>query len=291
MGDLLQLGRCKNEPPPPQVKEEWTISSKGILVLLLIFIVSRHSHADRERAQALCAGFLGAMLIPEHLGREWAMAESVDVARLCREGQDQGLCAHVRSFRNGPLQNPALHGPWMDFVHILVSLMQAGADCAACKALLGRWLDRLVGLIEDTAHQNLDLLADPSKATVLMGKKRKLRIDEDLKRKWSFDDLLAKRVHSASQAARFAGFFGSSASGCTRAWEDQGLSQYMVASWKVFEHAGVVGISSDGKRLGNPAEETNTYTAWSADQNLAVWLPPQALFDVSVLIPASRNTH
>ena len=41
--------------------------------------------------------------------------------------------------------------------------------------------------------------------------------------------------------------------------------------------ASVLSISSDGKRLGQPAEETTIFAAWAGNSNLACWLPPMAI--------------
>lgn len=274
----MRVLRDRGEAMHPLVKNEFSIYTKALIVLFLQFMCVRHKAADKARAQAILAGLFNTMLGPEYMDRQWAMRESVAVAGLCQANLDRGLCFHLRDFRDHTLNGQPQHGPWNDFVSVVASLFQTSDACLACKELLNRWLTVLAGEIDKVANENSNLSTDVTKSTPLVGTKRKLRIDEDLKRRWSHDDLVEKRSHSASQAARLSGFFGKSGSGATRAWETQGLMQYTVASWKVFEHAEVVGISSDGKRLGNPAEETNTYAAWSADADVGVWLPPQVVF-------------
>lgn len=250
----------------------------GFLAFLLYFSLRRHRLEDRSRAQGLLAGLLGVVLPPDLLDRRWVMLQSALCAHLCNEQVQAGVCLHLRSFRGLALQMPPRGGPWVDMVDIVQLLATSSQGCSACSSLLGAWLGRLAENVDMQllADGGVRLLDDVAKAEAPRGAKRRLRVDEDLKRKWAIEDVGAKRAHSAAQAARLTGFYGNSYTGATRAWEDQHLSQYLVASWRVFEGTSVVSISSDGKRLGVPAEETNTYTAFSPEQNLAVWLPPQA---------------
>ena len=96
-----------------------------------------------------------------------------------------------------------------------------------------------------------------------LGSKRRLRIDEDLKQQWVMGDVLARRSHSAAQSVRSAGLVSTRNPGMTREWEDQLVRRHTVASWENFEAFGVVGISPDGKRVGVPKEETESYGAFS----------------------------
>jgi hypothetical protein len=79
-------------------------------------------------------------------------------------------------------------------------------------------------------------------------------------------DVRGKVARSASQAARCSGFYSQAGAGNVRGWEDQNLSVALVANWKCFETASVVGCTSDGKRVGKPAEETTSYLFTNGDE-------------------------
>ena len=51
-------------------------------------------------------------------------------------------------------------------------------------------------------------------------------------------------------------------------------NRFMAIPSDSLTQATVMSVSSDAKRLGNPAEEVTIFAAWSADADRSAWLPP-----------------
>ena len=65
--------------------------------------------------------------------------------------------------------------------------------------------------------------------------------------------------------------------GLAAAWVMEHLAHVAATSQRVFSNAQFVGVASDGKRLGSPAEETNVYMIWHGDKNYATWSKPMVI--------------
>ena len=62
-----------------------------------------------------------------------------------------------------------------------------------------------------------------------------------------------------------------------RSAEDQRLALYQAAAWLTFRTCTSLHIVVDGSRFGQPARELEVSYAFSADQQLGVWMPVQVL--------------
>ena len=131
----------------------------------------------------------------------------------------------------------------------------------------------IVPLIEQQAWSVAAAHTDPTKAPVqaCSGRKRR-RLDEDLKRAMCYDMIEQKRARNVSDAvASVGGVSRKNAQG----WIVRELLRYQAAAWKLCsDNMKALSISIDGKRVGQPAEETEAAAAWCFPANLAFWLPP-----------------
>ena len=83
--------------------------------------------------------------------------------------------------------------------------------------------------------------------------------------------VLDGRADQTRDGARLVGIGGSTAS----KWDEKEALKYQAACWKLCEQAGCsLSVALDGKRLGQPAEETEVFAAWVWPQEVAFWLPP-----------------
>ena len=52
------------------------------------------------------------------------------------------------------------------------------------------------------------------------------------------------------------------------------MTRYVVSGWEAFENTNVVGISNDGKRIGMPCEDTESFSAWNGLTDESMWMMP-----------------
>ena len=109
----------------------------------------------------------------------------------------------------------------------------------------------------------------------LQGRKRKLRVDEDLK-----SELLKRTVQGPQPDDKnmYAQLRPGNSSSTVAKWRHRMCHQQLHANWAVFSDGTSLSVALDATRLGNPGEETLALVAWSRSSSLekATWLPIQA---------------
>ncbi|CAE7456108.1 unnamed protein product, partial [Symbiodinium necroappetens] len=221
----------RGKPVSVDTHEEDGLTTIAALALLTDCALYRKRKKDRDHSQAFLNALVAALL-PSEAVRE--PEEFLATTRGCR---NEPRCLCMDGLKT-EMESCSSWG-WC-----LVESKKAGLSCSAVNVVHVHMLRSLADML---ARATAALPpADMSKCLKLWGIKKRLRLDEDLKRHFVSDGVQAGAFRSASQGVR---------------------------------QATVISISSDGKRLGQPAEETTVYAAWNADCDLAAWLPPMVSKD------------
>jgi hypothetical protein len=158
----------------------------------------------------------------------------------------------------------------VQLAELLCKLIVVSQSCTSTAA----WYRHLTGTLSATIDANvnggrLDEIVDISRHRV-GPTGRKMRLDEDACLQTALGQ---NRSHPCSSAAgRHNGWATSTAS----SFERRGLVAYVLTAPCHFEGIRHLCITTDGSRVGQPAEETNVYAAWSPECSRSAWLAPQA---------------
>jgi len=270
--------RSEEEVLDPHVRNEWTMSTIGVLALLVLWSTTSHSRAKRVRASAMLSAWMSRLLEPSLCTTSAFLRHVRSHASSCQQGLvTEGVCTHLVDCCKGCV-GADQRQVWNSAADIAASWYGLGAHCKAASACLSAVAQVWSGSM-DQRLGTLGLASDVTKETPMQGPKRKLRVDEDLRHHYSQGSVRSKRVHSGAQLAKAT---ADVAVETARRWDDQTLLQYRAAAWATFEEGNIVSIASDGSRIGDPAEETIVFIAWDAKSDRAVFLPPQAF---------SEHTH
>jgi hypothetical protein len=156
------------------------------------------------------------------------------------------------------------------FVWGLTHLVRLYHDCDAVNAFLQDILGELCATVEGSVakvgHSDLKRAkrADPSAA-------KRRRTDEDHKR-LTLATSAARRTSAASVVLADE----SAKPGAARCWAEAELCRLQSAGWAHFRDTACLTIVVDGKKLGNPSEETEVFLAVDGGTHKGMWLPPQA---------------
>ena len=271
-----------------RVHSEFSATTIGVLGILLHVAFMRKRSDERSIAKAVLSGFFMVMAEPAEMSRIRVGNMIARFAWMCPlrvEAANDAVCSHVDRLK-ALCNAPPCAGLHPDATNLLLQVFITAHYCEAAKALLQAWVRRMRASIDKNAFDDPRHNDDPQKCMLLEGRSQRLRIDEDLKRKWVEDLPRSGRVRSMTTAVMCDGVYSGS-TGNARKCQDDFLACYMVAGWEQGELArGVVALTSDGKRLGTPAVDTNTYSCWLAEQDLAFWLPnqvPRKLADANIM--------
>ncbi len=95
-------------------------------------------------------------------------------------------------------------------------------------------------------------------------------MDEDFRYEMVVGKVLRGETHGAAEGLRHKGLKPS----VGPQWEEQQMCVKQAASFIAFADAKRVHLSSDGSRVGCPAEETVASIAWDSDDNVGAVPPP-----------------
>lgn len=255
-------------------REEFCMSTPGVLATLLHWSISRHLNAEKHCSAVMLAALLRKVSDPKHLCQdEWQQTMSLRLAAPCCHVKAHGspCCGHLgevlREARPGAGQEP-----WLALSLGLGKLLQHCSVCPASKLALTSWVSQ-VAMHLNTRVGELNFECDPSKASLLRGAARRLRIDEDYKAAVSMELAKQKRVHSGSQLVKATAKHDPS---LVLKWQHEQLRKYQAAGHRSFEKSTVVCIAEDACRVGEPKQETMVYICWTAKDDKAMFLPVQA---------------
>ena len=254
-------------------KQEFTATSKGLLLMLLWLTISRRFPKDRRRAHALMQSLLDRTL--PGAGDSWhtKFEDMVAAARhRCEQSNGIGDCEHVAVFKD-MLIAKAADTPMDKLVTSMVSLMQlANGKCSTLKDVRAEFIDEAsccldASLLEGGFAVDLGSLCPAAQP----GSKRR-RIDEDFKSFVINQVVQKKKANSGSAFLRTA---TSVSPTMTSMWEEEHMAAYQVAMKRGFAAAKQVSVTSDAARLGDPPEETEIFLLWTPQGDCAAVAPPQ----------------
>eukprot|EP00971_Amphidinium_carterae_P109861 2176312-Amphidinium_carterae.1 len=229
------------------VRQEHTITTSGLLVLLLEWSVKRRRKIERVRCNEVLYQFLRGIVIIGEI-KEMLREALLEGVGECKMGVDSfGLCTHCQAVWVASETEVESHiACWVDH-----SLLNAGLETDILK-------DAWPPLLKHV---------DASGSAV-----KRPRLDEDMKRVATVGIIQSRRAHSASQLLRIYGL----GSPCTASrWEVKFLSEMFGRAKQAVGEVSSLHVVLDAARFGHPAVELLAMFGWSAENDIAMVLPPQ----------------
>jgi hypothetical protein len=259
-GDLLD----------PHVREEWSISSAGVLFWLLDWSRTRRDREDKKRCRELLRTFLAKTIDLNVVKRDTIVNIFGACAQLCPEydAVAETMCSHYVRIWEPILANAAPAWDWVVITNLLADLL--GSDCPTAKAVGGVAVKEIAKYI-DHRLPNLDLPKDVRKMEQMFALKKRRRIDEDFKKDLMSEGISHKKFHSASQFIHAATDMSTRLG---RAFEDRFTVQNCLAGREALQCTGVVAMCEDASKNGMPKEETWLFYLWDARAKMATYMPP-----------------
>lgn len=255
-----------------KLRQEAGVSTLGLLILLLGWSFARHRGEERSRALCSLEAWLmkvgDASLLPFNL---WEDVCTDPLRARCPNRRDgDRMCVHIAK-----LMTFSDSSTWRELAMLLHSAIVDATVCPSAAGLAEGFVRKIAQGVNGRVDQ-ISLPTNILKEEHFMAQsgKRKARVDEDFIELVSQEKVRQKKIHCGSQLARATGDVPESA---CRAWDEQFLCRYQAEAWKQFASATFVSVAEDGKRIGQPAEETQMYVAWTPTGDKAAVLPPQAL--------------
>ena len=257
---------------PLEPREEWLISTPGVAVVTMLIATTFRKRAHKAAARGLLHAFFAKLLGGSCLTSHPELQLDVPTLRQCDMFHDQAdpCCEHMKLvFAASGNEGVAEQARAAEALLVAAPLM------AVCPAT-ATWIKvALASLSHDIAeaipHKACRGDALQSRAAFRDDELKRRRIDEDLKKTVCTSMVLDGRADQTRDGARLVGIGGSTAS----KWDEKEALKYQAACWKLCEQAGCsLSVALDGKRLGQPAEETEVFAAWVWPQEVAFWLPP-----------------
>lgn len=253
--------------------DELTLTTVAVLAVVLCASFSLHKVATRNRCLAFLQTFFGRSLpntVVAQLG--WGTLGPRDFAA-CAGSADGRPCAHLKEALaswGGDCPEQQRLAQSLSDLHVWSS------ECSACRCVLRKLSHAIAAMIDDRL-ESFAYTDDPTKATPLdEAKKKKRRIDEDLKASVTIVTMAAHRApNPASLLRATANYSEKNACG----WVDRTLLQYQGASWFLGAQTETVVVSADASRVGNPGENVEVLAAqcFAPGSSSLVFLPPQVL--------------
>lgn len=253
-----------------KVRSEWSITTVGLLVLLMHISSDARSQKAKRMALGLLAAWLTVLVKAEESARLRSMVVGSSHLSSCQVFADSsGVCCHVQDIYRlvgMPEGRPSFVGEAL--ASCLVKLYAGGMTCRAFQHIMSDILPILatgmhLALLEK-GHSDLRRAAlyDPSRA-------KRRRCDEDLQAS------VMQRSASCSQSAgNILAIDGSSRRSGTN-WMEKMVCSFQSSAWLHFKGAPAVNLVMDAKRIGNPAEDTEVLLATNCGSLRSTWLPPQ----------------
>lgn len=253
-------------------QQEWAMTTFALLTLMLWWSTSRRRVVEKGMGEALLHGILLATLHGDvATDPMWGLLDPAFLQH-CRHGAlGQGPCCHYTAAREHMLlQEGAVSqlrcAQWLLTVH------KAGLECPML-AMWGAHLCKGLAAEVDRGVRAGDWSSDALKdATHLGGPKKKLRISEAY-RQATNTAVAEGRAISRTRVLKLGGDVCESSA---RSWDNHDAQVLLASGWQSFGKVSNLTLAPDASRLGNPAEDTEMFPAWTSDGNIAMWLCPQA---------------
>lgn len=259
-------------------RQEFMLSTAGVLCVLLGWALSRHTTSDRARARDILIGIAERLARPALDSLVWFHALVDEAHALCSAsaGAD-GRCQHIaqlQSVFDALVQDPVAQTLARTMCEIDRRIVADRLLCDATRSLRAALLSKVSGFF-DQAVATLERSDPLDEKTPKLGcMNKRPRIDEDLKRVVATSCVQEGRVASGAAWARATKRVSASS---TRSWEHTAMRTYMVAGSRLMKDGvTVLSLVEDASRIGDPAEDTMVYLAWSGKHNTGLYLPVQA---------------
>lgn len=237
-------------------RQEFMLSTVGVLCVFLGWALSRHTASDRARARDILIGIAEQLARPALDSLAWFHALVDEAHALCSQGAGaDGRCQHIAQLQSvfdalvQDLVAQALARTMRDIDHRIV------ADrllCDATRSLRAALLSKVSGFF-DQAVATLERSDPLDETTPKLGcMNTRPRIDEDLKRVVTTSCVQERRVASEAAWARATKRVSASS---TRSWEHTVMKDGVT----------VLSLVEDASRIGDPAEDAMVYLAWSGN--------------------------
>lgn len=252
-----------------KVQTEWSVSTFGLLGVLLFWSAKRHLRAERANAEAMLRAFVMQMKV-EGVEADMVSLHAPLVAPFRTTGLvENGMCCHLTGVLNARSSGDDAAFALVNFAR---NLNARAEECLACKNLLQTLLRHTERKIHDHLSDPDAFAMDMEKMTHVTFKKRKLRADADYEKQIIEEQVKRKCTHNGRQGLRANGEFHPSTA---QGWEREHLRGYIVVGWRVCSGPGTFFITEDAARWGQPPEDTEIYSCWSGRERRGAFLPPQ----------------
>ena len=272
---LRTRGMPENEWPA-YVRDEWGISTGGLLFVLLCTLQLRRG-PGRVRSEAVLLRFLEAALPADCRDRP-EMLECVESLAMTPAGcggdaQVEGVCEHVM-FAHGVVHAHRDECGQTALAQLLVEVFDGPCWCPS----LGDWLTDLVSVVGNIILKGLDTTCstDPLNAQEMRGKKRRRRLDEDMKRQVCEHLQRSGRARNGRVWARATAHCSAKSMDRIR---DSYLTTYLTAIHEQFHDSDAFRVVLDGARVGEPAKEYIVGVLEECSTGSGAWVPPQVSWD------------
>ena len=256
------------------VREEWSISTVGLLIWLVLWSEGRRSHEAREKCMA-CAKVLlvtcvdlsswDGQVFLDHLRHE-----DVDGCPSLREGE--WCCPHAQKVMALTDTQPGATTA-RQVIGLLQRLMLE--DCPSTRRAFRATVKLLGAAIDKHAQEFSGSCDNATLAKLFHFGSKGTRLDEDVKNYVTNTMVKRRKIHSASQALRVLH------TGCPTKvaldWEQKLVMETFLQSKASLQGNAVVWCMEDASRCGKPAEDVTVYMLWDAASGYACYPVPQAV--------------
>lgn len=254
-------------------RQEFSIHTSAMLCLMILWCKQARVHELRDKYRALAVGFLQRTAgniedIKQKLTK--LLKES---APYCDSSVPFDTCC---KHQEAVIELLGQGRGWDGVLDAVLMVRSLHDICRACREVSGRFLRDLAGSIDRKLREDAPILntkKDIRHRPLLEAKTKRMRIDEDYKYDATVTRMHDRSVPNTGRALRGDGLGVAPAVG--RRWEAEICLEHQAAMRMSFATTRVTHVTEDGSRLGDPAEETVIYLAWSADTDIAGVPPPQ----------------
>ena len=249
-------------------RQEWVISSAGMLVRMMVLATTSRKWLHKHAAEVYLNAFLGAMLPADCVSTHDLANVSIAIAQQCPMIHGQAHCVHMEEVLHDLRDMSAPEQ------YRLARALRAAGPLMPCCPAVTLWLRSVIKTIADDidksieGKRNIDDALRVRAATQHIGRRR---VDEDVKREITTSLLASGRANSSRDAARFLRI--STASAASK-WDENEVLVYQATCWHSCVQQKAFSVALDGKRIGQPSEETEVYACWVYPGDKAMWLPP-----------------
>jgi hypothetical protein len=264
-------------------RQEWMISSAGMLVIMMVLATTSRKLLHKHAAEVHMNAFLGAMLPADCVSTHDLANVSIAIVQQCPMINGQAHCLHMEEL----LQE--LRDMSAPEQYRLARALRAAGPLMPCCPAVTLWLRSIIKTIADDidkaveGKRNIDDALYVRAATQHIGRRR---VDEDVKHEITTSLIASGRASNSRDAARFLRI--STASAASK-WDENEVLVYQATCWQSCVQQKSFSVALDGKRLGQPCEETEVYACWVYPGDKAMWLPPMVPILYSNTCDVSRH--